>query len=397
MMLRSRNSNSTNIINNQRPGDVKRGKKQTVPDGGSTFEPKAKRPAFADLSKAISNVVIDSSKKLQLTKDGRRNCRRSKANSGSSENSLQAIEEIENEQLEPIVEPDPCPAYDFDAESGPDIANVSEFAFDIFRYYKSREKKFHVGDYLPRHPHLTKQMRAVVADWMVEIQETFELNHETLYMAVKVLDIYLSRSKGVEKNDLQVLASASFFISCKFEERSPPLIDDFMYVCDEQFDREQMIQTEMKVLDTIGYDIGFPLSYRFVRRFARVTKTDMQKLTLARYILETSLMFYDLIGVSESLMAAAALLQALRMHDKDATWSPILQKYSGYKTEDVEPLMWELNHMLHKRRVMYDRLETVYSKYSHEVFFSVAAIPLLPDIFPIDRPVQAPKECLAAP
>ncbi|EYC11486.1 hypothetical protein Y032_0050g1937 [Ancylostoma ceylanicum] len=122
----------------------------------------------------------------------------------------------------------------------------------------------------------------------------------------------------------------------------------------------------------------------------QVTKTDMPKLTLARYILETSLMFYEFIGVSESLMAAAAILLALKMHDKETTWTPILQKYSGYKAEDVEPLMWELNHMLHKRRVMYDRLETVFSKYSHEVFFSVAAVPLLPDVYTLERPVQAP-------
>ncbi|VDP08290.1 unnamed protein product, partial [Heligmosomoides polygyrus] len=368
--------------------DVKRGKKQQILPGDNTFEPKAKRPAFADLSKAISNVVIDSSKKLHLTKDCRRNGRRSKSH---SETSLDAIKEgAESEELTLAAEPDPCPAYDYDAESGPDIANVSEFAFDIFKYYKSREKMFRVGDYLHNHPHLNKQTRAVVADWMVEIQETFELNHETLYMAVKILDLYLSKTKGVEKNDLQVLASAAFFISCKFEERSPPLIDDFMYVCDEQFDRAQMIQAEMKVLDTVNYDIGFPLSYRYVRRYARVTKTDMPKLTLARYVLETSLMFYEFVGVSESLMAAAAILLAFRMHDREATWSPILQKYSGYKTEDVEPLMWELNHMLHKRRVVYERMETVFSKYSHEVFFSVASIPLLPNIFPMDRPVQAP-------
>ncbi|CAJ0604052.1 unnamed protein product [Cylicocyclus nassatus] len=387
MMLRSRNSNNANIVNNQKPGEVKRGKKQSIVTGDDPLEPKAKRPAFADLSRAISNVVIDSSKKLHLTKDGRRNVRRK----SNSETSLPAItENTDAEELRPAVEPDPCPAYDYDAESGPDIANVSEFAFDIFKYYRSREKLFYIPDYLHQHPNLSKQTRAVLADWMVEIQETFELNHETLYMSVKIVDMYLSKTKDVVKDDLQLLASVAIFIACKFEERSPPLIDDFMYVCEEMFSREQMIKMEMKVLDTINYDIGFPLSYRNVRRYARVTKTDMPKLTLARYVLETSLMFYEYIGVSESLMAAAAILLAFKMHDKDATWTPILQKYSGYKAEEVEPMMWELNHMLYKRRVMYDRLETVFSKYSHEVFFSVASVPLLPDIYPLDRPVQAP-------
>ncbi|KJH48023.1 cyclin domain protein [Dictyocaulus viviparus] len=394
MMLRSRNSNCTNIINNQKPGETKRTKKQTVIPGDNSFEPKAKRPALTDLSKAISNVIIDSSKKHHLTKDSRCSSRRSKSHSGSLLKSIS--ESFESEELKSADESDPCPAYDFDIESGPDIANVAEFAFDIFKYYKSREKLFHVPDYLTQHPHLNKQTRAVLADWMVEVQETFELNHETLYMSVKILDLYLSKTEGVLKDDLQVLASAAIFIACKFEERSPPLIDDFMYVCDEQFTRDQMIQAEMKVLDVVNYDIGFPLSYRFVRRYARVTKTDMPKLTLARYILETSLMFYEFVGVSESLMAAAAILLAFKMHDKHAIWTPILHKYSGYKAEDVEPLMWELNHMMHKRQVIYDRLETVFSKYNHEVFFSVASIPLLPNIHTLDRAIHAPSISSAA-
>ncbi|KAJ1368949.1 hypothetical protein KIN20_030315 [Parelaphostrongylus tenuis] len=368
-------------------GETKRCKKQSLhPDDGPA-EPKAKRPAFSDLSKAISNVVIDSSKK-NLMSDSRRSTRLSKSHASDF---LSALDECpSSEELKLADEFDPCPAYDYDAECGPDIANVSEFAFDVFKYYRSREELFKVPDYMHKHPQLNKQTRAVLADWMVEIQETFELNHETLYMAVKILDLYLSKTEGVLKEDLQVLASTAIFISCKYEERSPPLIDDFIYICDEQFTRQQMIQAEMKMLDVVNYDIGFPLSYRYVRRYARVTKTEMPKLTLARYILETSLMFYEFVGVSESLMAAAAFLLAFKMHDKGATWTPVLHKYSGYKADDIEPLMWELNHMMHKRRVMYDRLETVFSKYNHQVFFAVASIPLLPNIYALDRAVQAP-------
>ena len=37
--------------------------------------------------------------------------------------------------------------------------------------------------YICRQPDLTSQMRAVLVDWLVEVQENFELNHETLYLA----------------------------------------------------------------------------------------------------------------------------------------------------------------------------------------------------------------------
>ncbi|VDM79429.1 unnamed protein product [Strongylus vulgaris] len=54
MMLRSRNSSNVNIVNNQKPGEVKRGKKQSILPGDDPLEPKAKRPAFADLSRVSS-------------------------------------------------------------------------------------------------------------------------------------------------------------------------------------------------------------------------------------------------------------------------------------------------------------------------------------------------------
>ena len=42
-------------------------------------------------------------------------------------------------------------------------------------------------------PEINKSMRAILVDWLVEVQESFELNHETLYTAVKMMDLFLSR------------------------------------------------------------------------------------------------------------------------------------------------------------------------------------------------------------
>lgn len=51
-------------------------------------------------------------------------------------------------------------------------------------------------------------------------------------------------------------------------------------------------------------------------------------LTLARFILEHSLMDYATITLSDSKMASAALFMALRMVGKPG-WSPTLEYYSG--------------------------------------------------------------------
>lgn len=89
----------------------------------------------------------------------------------------------------------------------------------------------------------------------------------------------------------------------------------------------------------------------------------MPTLTLARYILEHSLMDYTMIRFSDSKMAAAALLLALLMKDL-GKWNPTLEYYSGYKLDDIRNVCNLLNQSLHKKHK--DTLKTVHSKYSHK-------------------------------
>ena len=55
-----------------------------------------------------------------------------------------------------------------------------------------------------------------------------------------------------------------------FQERCPPILDDFLYICDDAYTKSDVIKMEMTVLRAIGFDLGIPLSYRFLRRYAKV-------------------------------------------------------------------------------------------------------------------------------
>lgn len=240
---------------------------------------------------------------------------------------------------------------------------------------KSREAQFRVPDYISRmQPEVTKMMRAILVDWLVEVQESFELNHETLYTAVKILDIYMSKMV-VNKEDLQLVGATACLIACKIDERVPPCLDDFVYVCDDAYSRTQIKDYERKVLGTVGFDVGYPLSYRFVRRYGRVCKASMDVLTYARYILETALLEYKFnVAVSESKLAAAALVLAFKVNKIDNRWVNTLAFYSGYTPSEVADLVQSLFEML--KQYPKENLKTVRQKYSHRVFHEVATIPL---------------------
>lgn len=261
---------------------------------------------------------------------------------------------------------------DFDSECGTDPFQTPQYAQDIFLYFKQRELKFIPERYMDKQTELTCDMRAVLVDWLVEVQESFELNHETLYSAVRLVDLYLSRTT-VNKENLQLVGTTAMLISSKFEERCPPCVDDFLYICDDAYTRRDLIKMEMNILKTIDFDIGLPLSYSFLRRYARVSKASMETLTLARFILETSLMEYDLVDVKDSLMAASALFLAMKMQNL-GDWTPTLEYYSSFTKADLCETTGRLHAMLVK--IQTKNLKTIRNKYSHKVFYEVAKIAL---------------------
>ncbi|XP_055925073.1 G2/mitotic-specific cyclin-B3-like isoform X2 [Argiope bruennichi] len=364
---------------------------ESLPDGGG------KKRILGDITnrapatkgKSDPNLVtkgkFDSKKNLKTKSENSTNLdseninksislRSQSSKSSSSEESVMYITAMETndsimdvssikEEIESVAD-SPCRpegVEDFDATCIEDPSSVPQYARDIFRWYREREKQFILVKYLDKQKEMTKSMRAILVDWMVEVQESFELNHETLYLAVKLVDMYLMHN-FVAKSKLQLVGATAVFIAAKFDERLPPLIDDFLYICDDSYNRQEFLETEIKILKAINFDLGVPLSYRFLRRYARCARISMEMLTLARFILETSLMDYELIDVLDSKLAAAALLLALKM--KDMEWTPTLDYYTEYKENELQDLVVHLNRNISVPPNKH--LQTIRMKYSHE-------------------------------
>ncbi|XP_058845084.1 G2/mitotic-specific cyclin-B3-like [Acipenser ruthenus] len=258
---------------------------------------------------------------------------------------------------------------DVDKENLDDPCLSAEYAKDIFDYLKKREEKFVIPNYMDKQSDLNREMRAILVDWMIEVQENFELNHETLYLAVKLVDHFLTETVCMRET-LQLIGSSAMLISSKFEERCPPCVDDFMYICDDAYKREELIAMEMNILKTLNFDISIPIAYRFLRRYAKCARVSIETLTLARYICELTLQELDFVPERASHLAAACLLLAVSMKGLGG-WTPTLEYYTGYTAEELVGLVKRLNFLI---TYPDDKLKAVRNKYSHKVFFEVAKL-----------------------
>ncbi|XP_004588058.2 G2/mitotic-specific cyclin-B3 [Ochotona princeps] len=249
----------------------------------------------------------------------------------------------------------------------------SAYANDIFNYLKEREEMFILTKYMSWQPEINSDMRAILVDWLVELQINFETTHETLYLAVKLVDHYLNETV-CEKDKLQLLGCTAFMIAAKFEETSNLCVSDFLYICDNSYVRNEILAMEASILKTLEFDINIPTAYHFLRRYARCMKVSMRTLTLSRFVCEMTLQKYDYVQERASKLAAGAFLLALCMKNLRSL-APFLEFHSGYKISELYPLVKQLNGTLtlHFR----DKLKTVYSKYSQKDFFEVSKIPPL--------------------
>ena len=52
-------------------------------------------------------------------------------------------------------------------------------------------------------------------------------------------------------------------------------MDDFISICDDAYKHQQFIAMEIKILSSLRFDINIPIPYRFLRRYAKVRKTNI--------------------------------------------------------------------------------------------------------------------------
>jgi cyclin B len=126
--------------------------------------------------------------------------------------------------------------------------NVAEYVQDIYGLLGRHE-----GHHLPRHNYMDSQadlnpkMRAILVDWLVEVHMKYKLRLETLFLTVNLIDRSLDQRQTMRQK-LQLVGVAAMLIASKFEEINPPEISDFVYITDNAYTKEDILQMEVVIL-----------------------------------------------------------------------------------------------------------------------------------------------------
>ncbi|KAJ8110303.1 hypothetical protein OPT61_g6828 [Boeremia exigua] len=244
---------------------------------------------------------------------------------------------------------------DLDKEDVDDPLMVSEYVVEIFEYLKELEIATMANpDYMDNQSELEWKMRGILVDWLLEVHTRFRLLPETLFLAVNIIDRFLS-SKIVQLDRLQLVGVTAMFIASKYEEVLSPHVQNFRHVADDGFTEEEILSAERFVLSALNYDLSYPNPMNFLRRISKADNYDIQTRTLGKYLLEIGCLDHRFLAHPPSQVAAAAMYLA-RLVLERGPWDATLAHYSGYSEEEIQPVL----------HLMIDYLS---SPVLHEAFF----------------------------
>ncbi|XP_019072151.1 cyclin-A1-1 isoform X2 [Vitis vinifera] len=215
-------------------------------------------------------------------------------------------------------------------------------ACDIYKHLRASEaRKRPSTDFMERiQKDVNASMRSILIDWLVEVAEEYRLVPDTLYLTVNFIDRYLS-GNVMNRQQLQLLGVACMMIAAKYEEICAPQVEEFCYITDNTYFKEEVLQMESSVLNYLKFEMTAPTAKCFLRRFVRAAQgmnevPSLQLECLANYIAELSLLEYSMLCYAPSLIAASAIFLAnYILLPSKRPWNSTLRHYTLYQPSDL--------------------------------------------------------------
>ncbi|OIT38355.1 PREDICTED: G2/mitotic-specific cyclin S13-7-like [Nicotiana attenuata] len=246
------------------------------------------------------------------------------------------------------------------ADVNNELAGV-EYVEDIYSFYKLAENETRVHDYMDSQPEINDRMRAVLIDWLVEVHQKFELNPETLYLTINIVDRYLA-VKSTSRRDLQLVGISAMLIASKYEEIWAPEVNDFVCISDKSYTHDQVLAMEKEILGQLEWYLTVPTPYVFLARFIKASLPDSEIENMVYFLAELGLMNYATIIYCPSMIAASAVYAARHTINRTPFWNETLKLHTGFS----ESQLIECARLLvsYHSAAATHKLKVIYKKYS---------------------------------
>ncbi|OWZ42086.1 cyclin [Cryptococcus neoformans c45] len=210
-----------------------------------------------------------------------------------------------------------------------DTTMVAEYADEIFEHMERLEETVMPNPrYMDFQTEIEWTMRTTLIDWLLQVHLRYHMLPETLWIAVNIVDRFLS-TRVVSLVKLQLVGVTAMFIAAKYEEILAPSVEEFVYMTENGYTKDEILKGERIILQTLDFTISSYCSpYSWVRRISKADDYDVQTRTLSKFLMEVTLLDHRFLRCKPSMIAAIGMYLARKMLGGD--WNDAFIYYSNF-------------------------------------------------------------------
>ena len=191
---------------------------------------------------------------------------------------------------------------------------VNEYFTDIYNNLLQEEKNFIINpNYMSFQNDINEKMRAILIDWIIEVHYKYHFKRKTLLQTVTIIDLYLS-NKTISKKNFQLLGIASLLISCKENEMYYPRTQEFIYMTNNAYTKNELLKMEAHVLNILNFEILSPSADEFYNILSKCFSFNKEQKFLGEYFMDSSLIDYKMLKYTPSIIATACAYIVMKFY-----------------------------------------------------------------------------------
>ena len=163
-------------------------------------------------------------------------------------------------------------------------------------------KAFHT--YMKIQKEINDQMRSILVDWIIDVHHKFGFTDETLFLTISIIDRYCS-IENITRIKYQCLGITALMIACKHEEINVPKVEDFIYITDNAYTKDEVFQMENDVLDKLNFSLLYPSPIKFYEYLSLHFNFSKKYHMLGKYLMESFLLDLKYIKYKSSVISCA--------------------------------------------------------------------------------------------
>ena len=95
----------------------------------------------------------------------------------------------------------------------------------------------------------------MLVDWLLQVHLRYHMLPETIWIAINIIDHFLTKCV-VSIAKPQLVGITAIFIAAKYEEILAPGVDEFVFLTQKAYSRDEILKGERIILRTLDFKVS---------------------------------------------------------------------------------------------------------------------------------------------